>query len=185
MQGPEPEVLGVPSSELLPELVKAVAVSKPNRDTWLVEELLDSFTPWDEGVEVTRTRFPGVLLVLSRKLDPATISRLSRRVEFSFMARLVPAVVALHVGAKSELLEALERLLKGVTEDLDLITVIRGEGKSVVSESDLRSLITGMNYRLRRGARRVLAVESVDRLFVLAVGVIRSCGLNCKLLVVE
>jgi hypothetical protein len=178
-------VLGVPSSELLPELVKAVAVSKPNRDTWLVEELLDSFTPWDEGVEVTRTRFPGVLLVLSRKLDPATISRLSRRVEFSFMARLVPAVVALHVGARSELLEALERLLKGVTEDLDLITVIRGEGKSVVSESDLRSLITGMNYRLRRGARRVLAVESVDRLFVLAVGVIRSCGLNCKLLVVE
>jgi len=185
LQGPEPEVLGVPSSELLPELVKAVAVSKPNRDTWLVEELLDSFTPWDEGVEVTRTRFPGVLLVLSRKLDPTTISRLSRRVEFSFMARLVPAVVALHVGAKSELLEALERLLKGVTEDLDLITVIRGEGKSVVSESDLRSLITGMNYRLRRGARRVLAVESVDRLFVLAVGVIRSCGLNCKLLVVE
>jgi hypothetical protein len=42
-----------------------------------------------------------------------------------------------------------------------------------------------MNYRLRRGAVRVLAVESVDRLFVLAVGVIRSCGLNCKLLVVE
>jgi hypothetical protein len=175
----------VPSSELLPELVKAVAVSKPNRDTWLVEELLDSFTPWDEGVEVTRTRFPGVLLVLSRKLDPATISRLSRRVEFSFMARLVPAVVALHVEAKSELVGVLERLLRGVAEDLDLIVTIRGEGKSVVSESDLRSLITGMNYRLRRGARRVLAVESVDRLFVLAVGVIRSCGLNCRLLVVE
>jgi hypothetical protein len=178
-------VLGVPSSELLPELVKAVAVSKPNRDTWLVEELLDSFTPWDEGVEVRRTRFPGVLLVLSRRLDPATIARLSRRVEFSFMTRLIPATIALHVEAKSELVGALERLLRGVTGDLDLIVTIRGEGKSVVSESEVKSLITGMNYRLRRGAVRVLAVESVDRLFVLAVGVIRSCGLNCKLLVVE
>jgi len=179
-------VLGVPPSNILPELVKAVAVSKPNRDTWLVEELLDALIVGDEGVEITRTRFPGVLLVLSRKLDPVTVSKLSRRTEFSFMSRLVPAILTIKVESVGELLGALEEVLRGrPVEELDVWVTIRGEGRNVVSESYVKNMVSTMNYRLRRGAGRVLAVESVDKLFVVAVGTMRSCGLNCRLLVVD
>ncbi len=175
----------MPSSQLLPELVKAVAVSKPNRDTWLIEELLDALIVGDEEVEVRRTRFPGVLLVLSRRLDPVSVSRLSRRVEFSFMTRLVPALVAMEVRVREELVRTLEEMLRGVrVEELDLMVTVRGEGKDVVSEFDVREVVSRLNYRLRRGAGRVVAVESIDKLFVMAVGVVRSCGLNCKLVVV-
>lgn len=173
----------MPSSRVLPQLVKAVAVSKPRRDTWLVEELLDAFIVWDEGVRVERTRFPGVLLVISEKLDPQSIVRLASRLEFSFMSRLVPATIAVEVENLNQLLEKLVEVIGGSgVHEFKLQAVVRGDGKTVVSESQLRAALEKMNFRVAGNARKVLAVESIDRLFVATLGEVRKCGYNCKLI---
>lgn len=174
------------TSRLLPHLVKAVAVSKPRRERWLVEELLDVLIVGDENVRVEATRFPGVLAVLSEILTPYDISRLARRLEFSFMSRLVPAVIVKEVSDLRELMETIAEVLgkRGLAE-VNLIATIRGDGKKVVTEGKLRDLMMEIGYRFSRSSPTTLAVESIDRIFIVTVGTLRKCGLGCKLLVVE
>ncbi len=176
----------MPPSKLLPELIKAIAISKPNRDSWLVEELLDAFLIWDESVRIERTRFPGVLLVLSRKLDPITLSKLAMRTTFSFMSRLIPAVTIVEIGTINELAGILERLLREEKiRELNTMITIRGEGKRIASESMIKNIIANMNYTVKKDAKRVIAIESIDELFTIAIGTIKTCGLECKLLIVS
>jgi len=176
-------VLGVPPSSVLPQLVKAVAVSKPRRSSWLIEELLDALIPLDESVEISRTRFPGVLVVISEKLTPRDVARAALRVELSFMSRLVPAIVALEAEREEQVVEALLDILgRARVGEVRLEAVIRGEGKRVVTEAMVREALVKAGLRLAMSSKKILALESIDKLFVAAIGEARKCGLSCKLI---
>ena len=170
----------------MPECPAAVAVAKPRRDSWLVEELYDTLFTGDPGARVVRTRFPGVLLVYS-SLEPARLVPLFRRVEHSFLQRLVPAqrcIAEASPGDPERLVEELARLLAAAeVKEAKLLAVMRGAGKEVYGGS--RSLEQAMARAgvkpSRRAHRYVVALESVDRLLVAAAGITRGCGLGCIL----
>ena len=177
----------MPAEGGLPQCPAAVAVAKPRRDTWLVEELYDTVFLGDPEARVERTRFPGVLLVYTR-LPPERLIPLFRRVEHSFLQRLVPAqrcVAQASPGDPERLVEELARLLAsaGVGE-ARLIAVLRGEGKGLAAgRRALEEAMLRAGVRpARRAARHAVAVESVDRLLVAAAGITRGCGMECLLI---
>ncbi|MDM7275515.1 MAG: hypothetical protein P3X22_005280 [Thermoprotei archaeon] len=176
----------MPPNGHMPQLVKAIAVSKPSREYWLEEELLDALIAGDESVRVERTKFPGVLLVLSERLNAHKVSSLASKMEFSFMSRLVPASRVLKGPGKGEVFSVILELLGGAPRaPLRVIVTVRGHGKRVVSPEEVSSQVSSLGFTVSRRAGRALAVESVDDLFIIAYGITRVCGLNCTLLYVD
>ncbi len=176
----------MPPNGHMPQLVKALAVSKPSRDYWLEEELLDAFIAGDEGVKVEKTRFPGVLLVLSERLDAHRVSSLASKIEFSFMSRLVPASRVLMGPSRGELFNVILELLEGAPRTpLRVMVTVRGYGKNISGSEEVSSHVSSLGFTVSRRASRAIAVESVDDLFIVAYGITRVCGLNCTLLYVD
>ncbi|MEM0497142.1 MAG: hypothetical protein QXR22_02955 [Acidilobaceae archaeon] len=173
----------MPPNKLMPEFIKGIAISKPKRESWLIEELYDALIPLDESVIIEKTRFQGVLVILSDRLDARTISRAASKAEFSFMSRLIPALVVLVASSRSDIDNAITRLLDGLTRNnIRLIANLRGSGKNLYSKRELTSKIESLGFKVLSRASRVLVIESIDNIVVLSYGNTRRCGLNCILL---
>ncbi|MFN4046172.1 MAG: hypothetical protein ACK4H7_02395, partial [Acidilobaceae archaeon] len=137
----------MPPNGHMPQLVKALAVSKPSREYWLEEELLDALMAGDENVRVERTRFPGVLLVLSERLDACEVSSLASKIEFSFMSRLIPASRVLKGPDKGEVFNIILELLGGAPRaPLRVIVTVRGYGKRIVSPGEVSSHVSSLGF---------------------------------------
>ncbi|MCS7107127.1 MAG: hypothetical protein NZ902_03375 [Acidilobaceae archaeon] len=170
------------SGELVPQLLKALAVAKPQREGWLLEELYDLLAPMDESAKVERSEFHDVLLVLSERLQPSEICRAAQRMEFSFMSRLVPAMRVVKAAGRAELLSALQALVPS-GKRLGLMVSLRGRGKELVRVGELAEYLKARQNSLSRQSREVVVVESVGDLFVLSYGITLRCGLGCTLVV--
>ncbi|MCX8195916.1 MAG: hypothetical protein N3F67_02415 [Acidilobaceae archaeon] len=166
----------------MPQLLKAIAVAKPQRESWLTEELYDLLLPLDEEARVERSSFRDVLLVISARLSAAQISAAALRQEFSFMARLVPALLIVKASRSEEVLEAIRRVAP--RGPVRLMVSLRGRGKGVASEEAIAGSLRSAGVQLDRRAAEAIAVESVDELFVISYGITRKCGLSCTLLVI-
>jgi len=176
----------VPPQGGLPECPAAVAVAKPRRDSWLVEELYDTLFPGDPGARVERTRFPGVLLVYT-SLEPSRLVALIRRAEHGFLQRLVPAQRCIPNAAPGDperlVAELASLLAAGGVSQATLIASLRGEGKRLAGgRRSLEEAMARAGVRPARRARHAVAVESVDTLIVAAAGITRGCGLGCTLI---
>ncbi|MEN2999487.1 MAG: hypothetical protein ABDH61_02800 [Acidilobaceae archaeon] len=172
----------VPAEGHLSQLLKAVAIAKPQRERWLLEELYDLLIPLDEDARVERSGFRDVLLVLSSRLRPHEISNAAQQLEFSFMSRLVPSTSIVRAGRREELFESLEPLLPSGRK-LKLIVSLRGRGKEVVAEGELEALVRFRGNLLSRQSQEVLVVESLGEVFVISFGITRRCGLSCTVVV--
>ncbi|MEN2999394.1 MAG: hypothetical protein ABDH61_02325 [Acidilobaceae archaeon] len=170
------------AGEHLSQLLKALAIAKPQRESWLLEELYDLLVPLDEDVKVERSGFRDVLLVLSARLQPREICRAAQLMEFSFMSRLVPGTKVARATRPEELYRALEPLLPSGRR-LKLMVSLRGRGKEVVREEELERYVSSRGNLLSRQSREVLVVESIGEVFVLSYGITHKCGLSCTLVV--
>lgn len=154
---------------ILPELVRAVIVAKPQREGWAIEEAYDLLVPIDPSAQVVATRFRDVLVALS-SAPSQLISQAAARMEFSFVSRIVPSLVALRSERQEEVLEAMRRISP---EALLVEARLRGRSKEIMRGAPLTEA--------RRGLR--LFLEGIDNLFVISYGITKRCGLGCTVVV--
>lgn len=162
----------------MPVCPAAIAVAKPRKDSWLYEELLDFAFIIGGDTRVEKTRFPGVFSIYS-SLDARRLSRMVARMEFSFMKRLVPSGLCLVEPELSELLEGVRSLLGGFRGEAIVSVAVRGRGKSIASEGSIERTIAGMGVRKSKKSRFMVAVESVDEVFIASFGTTGYCGYDC------
>lgn len=157
------------SAEILPELVKAVIVTKPQREGWALEEAYDLLILADPSARIATTAFREVLLALSA-VSPHEISRIASRMEFSFISRIVPALAALRSRNREEVLEVMRRISGGA---LAGEMRLRGASKEILRGAPVAKATSGPR----------LFVEGVDDLFIISFGITKRCGLGCALVV--
>ncbi len=175
----------MPPKALMPLCPKGVAVSKPKRDTWLVEELLDTIVPKDPTVRVEASGYPGVVLVYS-SLEPWRLSKLVYSGYHSFMRRFVPSQYCVRVASLGEL-EALVGRIASLLEGrrLRLMVSLRGFLKRQGGERIVRARLLDSGCIIDRGSSFALAIESIDEVVVAAMGNTRRCGLDCVTISIE
>jgi len=161
--------------------VSGVAVSKPGRESWLMDEVLDTIIPHDPGASMVETRFKSVFLVYS-SLDPVNLARIVSAGYHSFMKRFVPALSVFRVGVFRELEDRLSSILANTNlGHVRLITALRGKGKSIASRSLIEGIVRGLGLKPSRRSSKVIDIESIDDLFIIAYGITRYCGPDCIL----
>ena len=176
----------MPPEERVPICPQGVAVSRPKRDSWLIEELLDTLVPEDPGARVEATRYPGVLLVYS-SLRPARLAKLVYSGYHSFMKRFVPSQFCSIASSVEDLEAFLESSLSRAASGgrLRVMVSLRGVLKRLGGERAVRSLLSRLGYSITRDSSLVLAVESVDEVVVAALGNTRRCGPDCVTIAFE
>ena len=170
----------------VPACPQGIAVSRPKRGSWLVEELLDTLVVEDPGARVEATKYPGVFLVYS-SLRPSRIAKLVYSGYHSFMKRFVPSQfcgVVASIGELEQFLgSSLGSFIRG--RDLRLMVTLRGLLKRLGGERTIRSLLLSLGCSITRKPELVLAVESIDEVVVAALGNTRRCGPDCVAIAFE
>ncbi len=170
----------------MPECPTAVIVAKPKRQSWALEEAWDLAVMAHPESRAEPSRFPGVILVYTPDGDSRRLSIMAARGERGFIQRIVPAEICIAGAEKNDVVNAVESIIGRKSAlmgegRLRLIVSVRGEGKRVVDKRAIEEIVASKNLRIDRNARVALAVESVDSLFVIALGITRSCGPSCLL----
>lgn len=160
-----------------------IAVSKPGRESWLVDEIADSILPRDPGARIERTGFDNVVAIYSEVIPPHELPRLVLRMEQAFLKRLAPVEECVRPGSPGELDRFISGFLasRGVKE-LQLWVYIRGSGKEIASRGRVERLVRSLGIELGRGATTVFDLESLNEVFTLSLGITRKCGLDCVLI---
>ncbi|MEM1873190.1 MAG: hypothetical protein QXS85_05020 [Acidilobaceae archaeon] len=170
----------MPSESTLPQL-RGLAVSKPGREAWLYEELYDALVAASLSSRVESTRFKGVFLIYS-DASPREIAESIAEYKTHTATRVLLASMTLARPRREELERAVRELLEASrVARVRLILKPRGLGEGLVSERDIASMLELLGARVDPGSRAVLAVESVDDLFLITLGTTRSCGFKCIL----
>ncbi|MEB3779847.1 MAG: hypothetical protein GSR85_06420 [Desulfurococcales archaeon] len=173
----------MPPKRHMPLCPSAIAVSKPKRDTWMEEELLDTLIPWDPNAQIKPSGFPGVLLVYT-KLDPYQLGRIISSGYHAFVKRVVPAQRCLISPSRHDLLREIEEIvMKYRPGRIRLSTSIRGTGKTIITHSVIEEFLRGLNVVIYRKSKTMLCIESVNELFIITLGEARFCGPDCIMII--
>ncbi|MEB3773486.1 MAG: hypothetical protein GSR86_00995 [Desulfurococcales archaeon] len=169
----------MPSEGSMPLRLSGIAVSRPGREAWLADELLDTILPHDPDARVLETRYRGVFLLYS-SLEPVDTARIVSRGVHSFMKRYTPAMHTLESPSR----EGVEGLVYRLLEVLDasavrLIVSLRGRGKRLGGRSLIEELVRRHGIALSRRARHLIIIESIEDLLIAASGITGSCGYDC------
>ncbi len=170
-------------------LPKAVATSKPKRETWMIEELYDTLIGGGLHAEIVKTRYPGVVLVYAN-IEPARLSKMVYSNYHAFMKRFTPAMSLIHIKNQDEILHS--AIINGIDEHLNntirlgakkygvnLIVALRGVSKSHINKQLVEDRLLRSNIRTNRRSSIMLIIESVDEFVFIASGITRYCGPGC------
>jgi hypothetical protein len=164
---------------MLSQCPKAVVTSKPKREWWAKQEILDAVAI-DETARVEETIFRGIYLVYS-DLSSHGIYELFRAFEYSFIKRII--IVDKCIGCSRKDLESYIRSIKNSIEDKVCVRGrLRGSCKKVLDESTVDSIISSFGKHVTRKASLCLDVESFDSFLVVSVGHVRPCNFECEIL---
>ncbi len=150
-----------------------LVTAMPGRDSWALEELLDTVVEADPMAKVEATRYRGTFLVRS-SLDPARLARRFLAYTHAFVARVVPV------------------LWCGPLEELDQASWVSarypGAALDVRAREPLKDRLTEALVRQTlgvrgQGAEYVIDIENVDEVVLVSAGRLRSCGPHCVVLV--
>ena len=171
-------------------LPKAVATSKPKRETWMIEELYDTLIGGGLDAEIVKTRYPGVVLVYTNA-EPARLSKIVYSSYHAFMKRFTPAMSLVHIEElHSELAHTI--VINNINSHIDniirlgarrygvnLIVALRGVSKDYVDRRLIENKLLSNNIHTSRRSNIVLVIESVDQFIFIASGITRYCGPGC------
>ncbi|WP_048812881.1 hypothetical protein [Acidilobus saccharovorans] len=173
---PPEAVLPISYCDRCPRLV---VTSLPGRDSWALEELMDTVVARDPSARFEATGYRGVVEVYS-SLSPDEIARQFLLYQHAFIARVVPVLAC---STPERLGEAMARLVpKGLSAGLELKVRVPLKGR--VSEGAVKEALRVAGVALRgREANLKVVVESVGDCLLISVGEWRSCGPHCAVLV--
>ena len=151
---------------------------------WCYEELAD-LAAYLEG-EVEETGFPGVCVVHTHRRVTDSIDDALRLYKFSFARRIVvPLDCARERGELMNILKNIFNIMKNVYIEkysgVRLIVSLRGSSKRYLSTDALHKLLVEHGVKEDRRSRLVLAIEGLDRIVAVALGLEKSCGYGCLL----
>ena len=170
-------------------LPKAVATSKPKRETWMIEELYDTLIGGGLYAEIVKTRYPGVVLVYAN-IEPARLSKIVYSNYHAFMKRFTPAMSLIHLETRSKL--SYSTIIDEINKHIDntirlgakkhgvnIIVALRGISKSYIDKQLIENKLLSSNIRANRRSNILLIIESVDEFIFMASGITRYCGPGC------
>lgn len=156
-----------------------LATSMPGRDSWALEELMDTVMSRDPRAEVRATRYRGVFEVYT-SLSPRDAAALFLLYQHAFLASVVPVMSCSDLRG---LPAALGSLLRGLSGPVRLVVRAREPMKDSLTEELVRNLVRSAGLPISDRAEVELVVESIDYRVVMSVGQPRRCGPHCTVLV--
>ena len=168
---------------------RAVATSKPKRETWMIEELYDTLIGNGLEAKIVKTRYPGVVLVYT-SLEPEKLAKIVYSNYHAFMKRFTPAMSLLNPSKSvnnltrrflAELQSHLDNIISlgAKNTGVNLIVSIRGDIKYHINRQLIENIILDHNMPINRRSNIMLVVESVDSIAFIASGITRYCGPGC------
>lgn len=158
---------------------RLVVTSLPGRDSWALEELMDTVVARDPSAKFEATGYRGVVEVYS-SLSPNEIARQFLLYQHAFIARVVPVLAC---STLEKLGDAIARLIpQGLSAGLEFKVRVPLKGK--VSEDDIKKILRSAGVLLQgREANLKIVLESVRSCFLISLGEWRSCGPHCAVLI--
>jgi hypothetical protein len=173
----------MPPQGSMPICPQIVAIAKPKRIKWCLEELLD-FATYLEG-KVHETSYPGVCLVeLENKNDISKINESLRIYKFSFAKRLV--ITYKCVKERDQLVQIIRDILNIIIllfniNSVRIIYSLRGRSKEYLTKETISILLKEYMLTENRHSHLILDLEGLDKVVALSFGLARSCGYDCLL----
>jgi len=156
-----------------------IATAKPGREGWAYEELWDLAVEADGSGTVERTRYRGVYLLYA---SPVKLVSVARSDNLAFVRKLIISSKCYKIKQlnKSDIVNYFSnRMDEPGCVDLRL----RGKSKDLIVEYNKRM---GAEVRkARKPCNRMVVVEGVDDIIIVAVGKVASCGPYCTLVIDE
>ncbi len=153
-----------------------VATSLPGRDSWALEEFMDTVTSADPGAIIRTTEYRGVFVAISSK-DPVSIAARFLSYTHAFLARVYPVMFCDDAGRLGELVDSLARALSGRRVKLEIR--LREPVSTRLREEDVRSLL--LSKGLETGRTEIVVIfESLQDKLLGAYGTQHRCGPRCR-----
>ncbi len=178
----------MPAEGVLSICPSAVAVAKPKRARWSLDEL------WDLaayiGGRVVETRYVGVYLIFTDEVkgyeELASVFKEALALyKLSFTSRVVVSRSCVKArGEPGTIIADVKNALREALNDMGALTVrvivsLRGEVKELLDRSMIESFIASLGRRLDRRSNDIIDVEGVDDMVIISWGRGNRCGYGC------
>jgi hypothetical protein len=156
-----------------------VGTSLPGRDSWALEEFMDTVITADPEAEVRSTEYRGVFVAYSLR-EPIALATRFLSFTHAFLARVYPVMLC---GGPQELDSLVSALLSHVrVSEARLEVKLREPLSRQLTESRVVSSIAAGGLRPSKRSELVVLVETLWDLVLLSYGRLASCGPRCRLL---
>ena len=156
-----------------------VGTSLPGRDSWALEEFMDTVISADPRARVELTRYRGVFVAYLAR-DPAEVAAKFLAYTHAFLARVYPVLLCAPKERLSDLLSGIASLVREGQAKLEVR--LREPISRSVSEDDVKRLITSAGVRPGRSGSHLI-IESLYDYFVASYGTAHACGPKCRVIV--
>jgi len=152
-----------------------IVTCRAGSEEWCEEEIGNVLFHKDYEIMVLRTRYPGLLMVYSSRLEPEEAYRYARSYEYGFVEKIVPAERILyypHSINPDRLEKAVDSLLEEtkLSSKIRLKMKIRGRrGLSPVLWKNILKILGKHGLRHDPDSQVCLYVEGIDDLLVLGI----------------
>ncbi len=140
-----------------------IVTCKAGNEEWCENEIGNILFPYDPDIKVVRTKYSGLLLVYSYKLDPNKAYRIAKSYEYGFVKNIIP--VNYYTRDMNELLSYIRSSISKVKK-IKLKVRVRGQRNlAKILWSKIIEVLRQLGISHDPGAQYVLDVEVIDEYF--------------------
>ncbi len=153
-----------------------VGTSLPERDSWALEEFMDTVISADPEARVDVTPYRGVLVAYLTR-DPVGVATRFLSYTHAFLARVYPVLLCTPRDRLSELVDRLASIVGKVEVKIEVR--LRQPVSRSLSEDEVRRLLISTGMRPGKSGL-VVVIESLYDHFVASYGTAHACGPRCR-----